>query len=158
MSQHTDAGPRAPRRAGQHGYDVEITRRPVYWTGAILIGTALLAFAAMWAFMRGMQKYDASHAAQPSVLQEEIDRQQAQGPPSRVCSPIRTSTCAPCAPRKTPCSATYGWSDQVDRRGAHPDRQGDGPAGGPRTRAPRPAAPRSASPAARAGREPEAHP
>ena len=114
MSQHTDAASAEHHaEAGQHGYDVEITRRPVYWTGVILIGTALLAFAAMWAFMRGMQKFDASHAAQPSVLQEEIDRQQAQGPPEPRLQPDPNLDMRAMRAEEDTLLSTYGWSDKA---------------------------------------------
>lgn len=108
MSQHTD-----PASEQHAGYDVEITQRPVYWTGVILIATALLAFAAMWTLMRGMQKYDAAHAAQPSVLQDEIDRQRAQGPPEPRLQPDPNLDMRALRAEEDTLLATYGWSDKA---------------------------------------------
>jgi len=109
MSQHTDSTS-AHRRAG---YDVEITRRPVYWTGLLLIATALLAFAAMWALMRGMQRYDAAHAARPSALQDEIDRQRAQGPPEPRLQPNPNFDMLTLRTEEDALLSSYGWADRT---------------------------------------------
>jgi len=154
MSQHTDAASvEHHAEAGQHGYDVEITRRPVYWTGVILIGTALLAFAAMWAFMRGMQKYDAAHAAGPSVLQDEIDRQQAQGPPGPRLQPDPNLDMREMRAEEDALLSTYGWSDKSTGAVRIPiDKAMDLLAA--RGLGAKPAAPAAAAPAP----QPEAHP
>ena len=46
MNPHTDSTPGGETP----GYDSEISRRPVYVTGVVLLGTALLAFVVIWAF------------------------------------------------------------------------------------------------------------
>lgn len=108
MSQRTEA-----HGGEQSGYDVEISRRPVYWTGVVLIGTALLAFAAMWAFLRGMQKFDQAHAARPSVLQEEIDRQRTQGPPEPRLQPDPNLDMRQMRAEEDALLSSYGWSDKA---------------------------------------------
>ncbi len=114
MSQHTDpASAEHHADAAPHGFDAEISRRPVYWTGLVLIGVALLAFAAIWALMRGMQKYDQAHAAQPSVLQEEIDRQRAQGPPEPRLQPDPNLDMRALRAEEDTLLSTYGWADRA---------------------------------------------
>ena len=94
------------------GYDAEISRRPVYWTGVILLATVLLAFVAVWAFLRGMQKYDQVHAAAPSVLQEEIDRQHTQGPPAPLLQPDPNFDMRELRAAEDQQLSTYGWADK----------------------------------------------
>ncbi|MEO8503067.1 MAG: hypothetical protein ABI609_04135 [Acidobacteriota bacterium] len=114
MTQPTDPGP-VHGAADEHAaaYDTEIPTRGVYWSSAILMGTLLLAMVAMWGLLAGMEHQDSKHSRAASVLQDEINRSRAQGPPGPLLQADPTLDMVQLRAAEDAALTSYGWVDRA---------------------------------------------